>query len=95
MINLKSHDNDKITSAQIRAARGLLRWSAKDLAQAASVGVATVSRAEISEGKHSVTIANLGAMRIAFERAGLLFIPENGGGVGVRFKHPTVKNDAE
>jgi len=95
VINLKSHDNDKITSAQIRAARGLLRWSAKDLAKAATVGVATVSRAEISEGKHSVTTANLAAMRLAFEGAGLAFIPENGGGVGVRFKHPAPKDEAE
>lgn len=32
--------------------------------------------------------ATLEAIRVAFEAAGLEFIPENGGGVGVRFSKP-------
>jgi transcriptional regulator with XRE-family HTH domain len=88
MINLKSNDDNEITGAQIRAARALLRWSAKELAEAASVGVATVSRAEISEGRPPLTVANLNAIRLAFENAGIAFIQTNGGGVGVRFKNP-------
>jgi DNA-binding transcriptional regulator YiaG len=88
MINLKSDDNYEITGAQIRAARGLVRWSAKELAHAASVGVATISRAEVQDGRPSITSANLKAIRKAFEDAGIEFIPMNGGGVGVRFKNP-------
>jgi len=89
VINLKSHDDKKITGAQIRAARALIRWSAKDLAQAASVGVATVSRAEAEDGNPTVTASNLKAMRTALEAAGIDFIAENGGGIGIRFKKHT------
>lgn len=73
-----------ITGAQMRAARALVRWSAKDLANAASVGVATVRRAESADGVPSTTIANRKAIRNALELAGIEFIPENGSGVGVR-----------
>ncbi|MBZ7927612.1 transcriptional regulator (plasmid) [Ensifer adhaerens] len=86
MINSKSHDDNEITGAQIRAARALLRWSAKELAKAAAIGVATVSRAEVEDGVTSLTSANLKAIQQALEAAGIEFIPENGGGAGVRFK---------
>ncbi|WP_337268406.1 helix-turn-helix transcriptional regulator [Oryzifoliimicrobium ureilyticus] len=77
-----------ITGAQIRAARALLRWSAEDLAKAASVGVTTIRRAEAEDRQPSITAANLKLIRITFEGAGIEFIPEDGGGVGVRFKKP-------
>lgn len=86
MINLKSHDAIKITGAQLRAARALLRWSAKDLAKAAEIGVATVSRAEVEDGIPPITSANLKALQLTLEAAGIEFISENGGGVGVRFR---------
>ncbi|WP_026622465.1 transcriptional regulator with XRE-family HTH domain (plasmid) [Ensifer sp. WSM1721] len=86
MINSKSYDANEITGAQIRAARALIRWSAKELAKAAGIGVATVSRAEVEDGTTSLTSANLNAIRLALESAGIEFIPENGGGVGVRLK---------
>jgi len=86
LINSKSDDVNEITGAQIRAARALIRWSAKELAKAAGIGVATVSRAEVEDGTTSLTGANLAAIRLALEAAGIEFIPENGGGVGVRFK---------
>ncbi len=88
MINSKSDDYNEITGAQIRAARALIRWSAKDLAKAAGIGVATVSRAEIADGIPSLTNANLKAIRVALEASGIEFIRENGGGVGVRFEKP-------
>nr|WP_090299979.1 helix-turn-helix domain-containing protein [Ensifer sp. YR511] len=86
MNDLKSHDNDDITGAQIRAARALVRWTAKDLAQAARIGIATVSRAEAEGRRTTLTTANLNAIRLALESAGVEFIPESGGGVGVRFR---------
>jgi transcriptional regulator with XRE-family HTH domain len=73
-----------ITGAQIRAARALIRWSAEDLASAASVGIATIRRAEAEDGLPTTTTANLKAIRHALEAAGVEFIPENGGGPGVR-----------
>lgn len=71
----------------MRAARALIRWSAKDLAKAAGIGVATVSRAEVEDGVPSITSANLRAIRLALEAVGIEFTARNGGGVGVRFKN--------
>ena len=81
-----SDDFFSITSAQLRAGRALLRWSAEDLAKKARIGVATVRRAEAQDAEVTATVANIRAMRDAFEAAGLEFIPENGGGAGIRFR---------
>jgi hypothetical protein len=75
-----------LTSAQIRAARALVRWSAEDLARASALGIATIRRAELTEGQTSLTVANDSAIRQALEAVGVVFIPENGGGVGVRLR---------
>jgi len=69
-----------------RAARGLLRWSAEDLAREASLGLATIRRAESTEGVTSMTAANDLSVRRALEAAGVEFIDENGGGPGVRLR---------
>lgn len=79
----------KITSAQLRAARALLRWSALDLAGAAKVGVATIRRAELVDGEVQMTSANEAALRRALENAGVDFIDDNGGGAGVRLRKPS------
>ncbi|WP_105439521.1 transcriptional regulator [Neorhizobium sp. T25_13] len=78
-----------ITGAQIRAARGLVRWSADDLAAAAQLGISTVRRAEADNGSSPITTANLKAIQLALESVGVEFIPENGGGAGVRFRKPS------
>jgi transcriptional regulator with XRE-family HTH domain len=75
-----------LTSAQIRAARALLRWSAEDLARQSLLSVATVRRAELTEDETSMTAANDWSVRRAFEAAGVEFIDENGGGPGVRLR---------
>ena len=56
------------------------------MADAARVGVATVRRAEMQEGALGVTAANEAAIQRALEAAGIQFIPQNGGGAGVRMK---------
>src|SRR5207237_8198782 len=71
-----------LTSAQIRAARALVRWRAEDLAQESSVGVATIRRAELADDRTSMTTANDLAVRRALESAGVEFIEGNGGGPG-------------
>jgi ribosome-binding protein aMBF1 (putative translation factor) len=78
-----------LTSAQIRAARALLRWSAEDLARESSLGVTTIRRAELAEGETSMTTVNDSAVRRTLEAAGVEFIEENGGGPGVRLKKRT------
>jgi len=77
---------ENLTSAQIRAARALLRWRAQDLARESAVGVATIRRAELVDGQTSMTAANDLAIRRALEDAGVEFIDENGGGPGVRLR---------
>lgn len=75
-----------LTSAQIRAARALIRWSAEDLARATALSVATIRRAELADSETSMTAANDMAVRHAFESANVEFIDENGGGSGVRLR---------
>jgi hypothetical protein len=75
-----------LTSAQIRAARALLRWSAAELARKAALGLATIRRAELAKGETSMTTANDLAVRRALEEAGVEFIDEDGGGPGVRLR---------
>jgi len=75
-----------LTSAQIRAARSLIRWTAEDLAAASTLSVATIRRAELTESETSLTTANDRTIRRTLEAAGIEFIDENGGGAGVRLQ---------
>ena len=74
-----------IEIAQIRAARALLGLSQPDLAMAAGVSVATLKRAEGS-GTPAASQAALEKIAEALNDLGVEFIPENGGGAGVRLK---------
>jgi transcriptional regulator with XRE-family HTH domain len=66
-------------------ARSALRWTLKDLAERSQVSHVTINRFEVgqSASNHPATLA---ALRSAFEAAGVEFIPENGGGLGVRLR---------
>jgi len=86
MIKSRSYDNFQITGAQMRAGRALLRWSADELASRSRLGVATVRRAEAEDGTPTITAANAQAIGQTLEAAGVEFIPENGGGPGVRLR---------
>src|SRR5213083_2759483 len=66
----------------------LLRWSAEDLARESAVGITTIRRAELTDGKTSMTAPNDLAVRRALEAAGVEFIDGDGGGPGVRLRHP-------
>ena len=68
---------------QSRMARAALSWGVRDLAAAAKVSPYTIARMERGETLYPRTLE---AIRAAFEAAGVEFIPENGGGVGVRLK---------
>ena len=84
--NVKTSPN-LLTSAQIRAARALIRWSAQELANQSAVGVTTIRRAELTVSATALTRANDLAIRRTLEAAGVEFIDANeGGGPGVRLR---------
>jgi transcriptional regulator with XRE-family HTH domain len=77
-----------ITSAQIRAARALLNWSAVQLGQHAGVSWSTVQRAESGDGTPRVHAETLHRIQHALEAGRVEFIAEDrGGGPGVRLRH--------
>ncbi|TIL94513.1 MAG: helix-turn-helix transcriptional regulator [Mesorhizobium sp.] len=73
-----------LTPAQCRAARGLVDWSQAKLADSAKV--ATKTLADFERGKRTPYDRTLEDVKAALESAGVEFIPENGGGAGVRLK---------
>ena len=73
-----------LSSDQIRGARAILRLSQADLAKAASVSLETIKRLEAMHGGLKVRLDTLTRIKDALEKAGVEFIPENGGGAGVR-----------
>jgi transcriptional regulator with XRE-family HTH domain len=75
-----------LTSAQIRAARALIRWSALELAERSGVGVTTIRRAELTASETKLTRVNDQAIRRVLEAAGVEFIDAGSGGPGVRLR---------
>jgi transcriptional regulator with XRE-family HTH domain len=73
-----------IEAAQVRAARALIGWSTAELANAAGLHVAVIEL--IEGGGDKVPAEDIAKMRAALEAAGVTFIPENGGGAGVRLR---------
>ena len=74
------------SAQQIRAARGLLGWSARELAQRAGVHLTTVQRMERSKGEIRATVHTLSKVSRALEAAGVEFLNANHGGHGVRLR---------
>jgi hypothetical protein len=91
-----------ITSEQVRAARALLRWEQRNLADASKVSLPSIKRLEISPGPLAAQARTVDAIRSALERGGVVFLDENGEGAGVRFRkdvtssrnHPRTKGKA-
>jgi transcriptional regulator with XRE-family HTH domain len=75
-----------ITSEQIRAARGLLRWEQRHLAKACKLALVTIKSIEQRPGPLMVRTSSLYAIVAAFEKAGVEFFDSDNGGAGVRFK---------
>jgi transcriptional regulator with XRE-family HTH domain len=74
-----------MTPGQARAARALLKWGVRDVAERAKVTPNTVSRVEQEDvGRRGPQPVTIDAIRRVYEAAGVEFIPENGGGAGVR-----------
>lgn len=75
-----------ITSGQIKAARGLVGWTARSLADKAGIGFSTLIRLESSDGVPSTHVKTLESIKKAFEDAGIEFIGSPESGAGVRWK---------
>uniref|UniRef100_UPI0040484E82 helix-turn-helix domain-containing protein n=1 Tax=Polynucleobacter sp. TaxID=2029855 RepID=UPI0040484E82 len=75
-----------ITSAQIRAARGLLDWSRRELAEKSGVGFSSLLRLESFDGIPSSNVKTLEALKKAFEEAGVEFTGTADSQAGVRWK---------
>jgi DNA-binding Xre family transcriptional regulator len=72
-----------ISAIQSRMARAAIGWGVRDLATAAQVATDTIARLERGE---TIKLRTIAAIRAALEAAGVEFIPENGGGAGVRLR---------
>lgn len=81
-------DQDKsnsviITAIQSKMARAATGLGIRELAEQAGVSPNTVARLERGEDLKDATLTGI---RAALEAAGVVFIPENGGGAGVRLR---------
>lgn len=79
-----------LTSEQIRAARMLLRWEQKDLADRSGVSLPTIKRIEARPGEVQSYASTVAALVAALEEAGIELIgplaTSAGQGVGVRLR---------
>jgi transcriptional regulator with XRE-family HTH domain len=68
---------------QLKMARAAIGWGVRDLAKKAGVTANTVTRIENGADAKQSTMDRL---QQALEAAGIEFIEENGGGLGVRLR---------
>ncbi len=75
-----------MTPDQIRAARALLRWSARVLAERSSVHITTIQRMERAQGTLHGRIATLRKVQAALEAAGVKLTERKRGNPGIRLR---------
>jgi transcriptional regulator with XRE-family HTH domain len=75
-----------MTPRLCRAARALAGWTQANLSEQSGVPLSTVTAYEGKEETARMSTMNARAILQTLENAGLEFIPENGGGAGVRFR---------
>jgi transcriptional regulator with XRE-family HTH domain len=73
-----------VTGAQLRAARGILNWSVRQLADAAGVAVSVVRRLEEVDGPPTTFESIFPLIKQAIEDAGVEFLFPPLGKPGVR-----------
>jgi predicted transcriptional regulator len=76
----------KVSIRQIKAARALLGWSQDDLARIAGVSIPTIKRLEAVDGPLGGRGKTSERIISSISSAGIEFIDENGGGLGVRLR---------
>jgi len=72
-----------LTADQARMARAALKWGIRDVAKKTGLSTKTIHQVEKGADAYASTLATI---RAAFEKAGIDFIAENGGGPGVRLR---------
>jgi DNA-binding XRE family transcriptional regulator len=75
-----------LTPEQCRAARGLLDWTQEELAEQADVSRSTIR--DFENGRHHLHPATASQVVAALEQGGVLLIPSDEVGPGVRLRKP-------
>ncbi|NBR10965.1 MAG: XRE family transcriptional regulator [Alphaproteobacteria bacterium] len=77
-----------ITGLQIRAARAILKWSVRDLAEKCGVSYPTISKIEQTDGVPTGRSQTLIEIQKALEKGGIVFTgtPDDEPGVKVNIK---------
>lgn len=70
-----------LTPEQVRMARAAVDWTVEELARQAGITAKTVHNYEHGG---NATIDTLSKIKAAFDKAGVTWVPENGGPAGVR-----------
>lgn len=73
-----------VTSAQMRAGRGLLNWSVRELSEHSGIHRNTITNFET--GKSGGDSETLQRLCESLKAAGVIFVDENGEGPGVRLR---------
>lgn len=73
-----------VQPSQIRGARAMINMTQAVLAEAA--GISTTALNNIERGASDPKASTLSAIQKALEAAGVIFVPENGEGPGVRLR---------
>lgn len=81
-----------MSSELIRAARALIRWEQKELAEASGVSLPTIKRLETKPGPLSAHPQTIASLKEALEIAGIEFT--NGGKPGVRLRNGAAAGSA-
>jgi transcriptional regulator with XRE-family HTH domain len=76
----------RVSTQQIKAARALLEWSQRRLAEASGVSAPTIKRLESQAGGLGGRADTAARIVAALESAGVEFIAADGGGPGVRLR---------
>ncbi|TXM96547.1 XRE family transcriptional regulator [Methylobacterium sp. WL64] len=76
----------RLSPRMCKAARSLLGWGQGEFATSSGLSKSTIGAFEAKDEDARLTTMNNKAAVEAFEAAGLEFIPENGGGAGIRFR---------
>lgn len=82
--SVSTENVDPISAAQCKAARALIDMTQPDLAKAARLGLSTV--VDLERNRRAVSDDAIAAIRAALEKAGVIFVEENGEGPGVRLR---------
>lgn len=80
----QTSDHQSVTGAQLRAARALVNISVAELAETTGLAVNTIRRAEGTNGEAPITAANMKLLLTVLDQAGVMFIPADAFGPGVR-----------